>query len=250
MQQSVARIVSSLHPWKAAGWWPGSTAADASDGHCSWVPPTGRSGWSGASPPASPTSGRPTGSSTGWRPWWGSGCSGSRWATRIGRPRRPAPRPGAGRDHGQAGRTPRRLRRARGQVDPEPARACAGRPTLALPQDRPRRGLDRAAVRRLVPRRSCRAARGDRPRPGRDRRSAARQPRRALLSRLLWLLLLSAALRLLRRSAAGRQAPAVEHQRQRRRRRGGRTDRRADPRPLAGSADHPARRARASPARR
>ena len=71
-----------------------------------------------------------------------------------GRPRHPAPRPGAGRGHRQAQRASRRLRAAGRQVDPQPARARAGRGAHALPQDRPRRGRDRAAVRRAVPRRA------------------------------------------------------------------------------------------------
>ena len=151
---------------------------------------------------------------------------------------------------GKLGRTSRRLRAAGRQVDAQPARARAGRGAHALPQDRPRRGLDRAAVRRLVPRRARHAARGDRARPRCHRRPAARRPGGAVLSRLLWLLLLPAALRLLRRPSAGGEAAAVEHRRQRRRGRGGRTDRDPDPRPLAAGADHPARRFAASPARR
>ena len=92
----------------------------------------------------------------------------------------------------------------------------------ALPQDRPRRGRDRAAVRRAVPRRAQDATRGDRARPGRHRRSAARRPGGPVLPRLLWLLLLPAALRLLRRPSAGGQAAAVGQRRQRRRGGGGR----------------------------
>ena len=160
-----------------------------------------------------------------------------------GRPRPSAPRPGAGRGHRQAQRPSRRLRAAGRQVDPQPARARAGRV-------RPR-AITRSAT--TGPRSSgcsstCSSTHialppeRDRARPGCHGRSDARRPGGSLLSRLLWLLLLPAALRLLRRPSAGGQAAAVEHRRQRRRGRGDRTDRHADPCPLAASAHRPARR--------
>ena len=174
-------------------------------GAAAWAPPTGRSAWSGGSPPALPITASPEQVEHGLATLVGQRV----FALALGYEDLV--------DHdtlrhdpvlaavtGKLSRASRRLRAAGRQVDPQPARARAGRGADALPQDRPRRGRDRAAVRRAVPRRAQHAARGDRARPGRHRRPAARPPGGPLLPRLLWLLLLPAALRLLRRSPAGR----------------------------------------------
>ena len=102
-----------------------------------------------------------------------------------GRPRRAAPRPGAGDPGRQARGAAPGLRAAGRQEHVEPARACADRGARPLPQDRPRPAGDRAAVRRPVPGGARAAARADRPRSRCHRRSAPRPPGRALLPRLL-----------------------------------------------------------------
>ena len=163
------------------------------------------------------------------------------------RSRSPAPRPGAGGGH----------RQAQPHAAPTARRWPASRRSTGSSTRRP--GSPRATIRSAMTgarssgcSSSCSStrthpARGDRARPGRDRRPAARPPGGPLLPRLLRLLLLPAALRLLRRPPAGRQAAAVEHRRQRRRGRGDCADRGADPRPLAAGADRPARRQRLRP---
>ena len=123
------------------------------------------------------------------------------------------------------------------------------RGTDALSQDRLRRGGDRGAVRRSVPRGAQAAAGADHPRSRCHRRSAARPPGRPLLPRLLRLLLLSAALRVLRPASAGGQAAAAPTSTPRPARRGGRAHRRPDPRPLAAGAHPAARPTAALPAR-
>lgn len=118
------------------------------------------------------------------------------------------------------------------------------RPQPSLSQDQPRSGGDRGAVRRLVPWRACGpAARRDRARSGRHRRSPARQSG----GRFFTAITATCRSRLLRRSFAMRQAAARQHRRRRRRDRG---DRAPAARRLAQGAHRAARRTGAGQSRK
>ena len=92
-------------------------------------------------------------------PWAGGAGPGGR----PERSRPAAPRSGAGAVGGQARGEPQRLRGGGRQVDAEPAGALRAA-SHALSQDRPRRGGDRAVVRRPVPGEPGGGSKRDRPR--------------------------------------------------------------------------------------